>query len=142
MSTDGSATVGSLDPGVAEETRQQRAVGLANDLSVIWVLPSVLLCAACGYFLSLYWAFLSYALSDDQPVPRRLMIFSAGIPIMLLVVMVVLGRLTSRTVAGWLSRRRVLARVPVWALAVVAMGAATVVAAATPAALLLALGQR
>ena len=142
MKTERAATVGSLDSSVGTETRQERAVGLAKDLGVIWILPCVMLCGACGYFLFLYWAFLSYALSDDQSVPPRLVIFCVAAPLLLLVVMVVLGQLTSRAVAGWLSRRPSLKRVPVWVLAVVAIFAATTAAAAAPAALLLALGER
>ena len=141
MRTELAATVASLDSSVGEETRRDRAVGLAKDLSVIWILPCVLLCGACGYFLLLYWAFLSYALSDEGSVPARLVLLCVAAPLLLLVVMVVLGRLASRAVAGWLSLRPSLERVPVGVLAVVAMFAATGAAAAVPAALLLTLGE-
>lgn len=141
MRTELTATVNSLAPEFEEETRQKRAVGLAKDLSVVWILPCVLLCGACGYFLFLYWAFLSYALSDGRSVPARLVVFCVGVPLLLLVVMVLLGRLTSRAVAGWLSRRPSLERVPVWLVAAMAMIAATGAAAAVPAVLLLILGE-
>ena len=108
---------------------------------MIWVLPCAMLCGACGYLLFLYWAFLSYALSDGRSVPARLVVICVAAPLLLLVVMVVLGRLTSRIVAGWLSRRPSLERVPVWVLALVAMFPATGAAAAAPAAMLQAFGE-
>ena len=70
MSTQLSSEKGSLESTV-EESRQEHAVGLSRDLSVIWVLPSVALCAAYGYLSFLAVAFFSYALSDGRPLPVR-----------------------------------------------------------------------